>query len=180
MKRILIGDEAAFRQLMSLYRTYIYQVIYSVLRHPKDAEDITQETFVTIYFSLPHYQGKGLKAWMTRIATNKAIDYKRRAFKKREESTDEMEAVASTFSVHVAASTDIEETLIRKERKELVVQMMTQLPPNYRKTVELYYFYDKTYQDIAQEEGISVKTVESRLYRAKQWVRANWKEEDFK
>ncbi|WP_309137989.1 sigma factor [Bacillus pseudomycoides] len=53
-----------------------------MLRHEEDAQDITQEVFVKIHASLPNYQFRGLKTWMTRIATNHAIDYKRKKGKK--------------------------------------------------------------------------------------------------
>ena len=66
---------------MQTYRHYIFQVIFSILRHEEDAKDVTQEVFVKFTLS-PNYQFRGLKTWMARIATNHAIDYKRKKARK--------------------------------------------------------------------------------------------------
>ncbi|MGR5961967.1 sigma factor [Bacillus paranthracis] len=62
-----------------------FKLSFSILRHEEDAKDVTQEVFVKIHASLPNYQFRGLKTWMARIATNHAIDYKRKKARENEE-----------------------------------------------------------------------------------------------
>ncbi|OPH51298.1 RNA polymerase subunit sigma [Paenibacillus ferrarius] len=177
---MLNGDESAFRELVSTYRHYVFQTIYAIVRHTKDAEDLSQDVWTRIYFSLPQYQMKGLKTWITRIAVNRSIDFKRSANRKREDTTAEME-----ISVQAAAEPlfhqqrAVEHEVIMNETAQLVRKRLHQIPPNYQEVLTAYYIQHQSYQDIADAHGITVKTVESKLYRAKQWLRKNWKEEDF-
>ncbi|MBD0384357.1 RNA polymerase sigma factor [Paenibacillus sedimenti] len=177
VQRILAGDESAFRELVATYRQYLFQTIYAIVRHPKDAEDLTQDVWTRIYFSLPQYQMKGLKTWMTRIAVNRAIDFKRSASRKREEMTAEIEDPVQTIATH--HHNDLEHEVVMNETARLVRTKLDQIPANYQDVLSAYYLDHQTYQDIADAQGVTVKTVESKLYRAKQWLRKNWKEEDF-
>ncbi len=176
IQQVLQGNHEAFRTLVKRYRQYLFQVVYSVLRDAGDAEDVTQEAFTQIYFSLPRYRHQGLKTWMTRIAVNKAIDFRRRAVKKREQPVDTFEEAWP----ETMPSADVEHSVIRKEYNAYVMKRLQELPENYRDVVCAYYIEDKSYQEIAEEMGIALKSVESRLYRAKKWIHKHWKEEDFR
>ncbi|TCZ71081.1 sigma-70 family RNA polymerase sigma factor [Paenibacillus albiflavus] len=175
---MLSGDQRAFGHLVKLYQTYIYRLVFSVVKNHADAEDITQEAFVQIYRSLPQYQSKGLKTWMSRIAINKAIDHRRKTNRLREDTMLDLVQLASPNLEHQHES-PIEEQLLTKEARQLVHAHLQEIPDNYREVVQAYYFDHKSYQMIAEEQGITTKTVESKLYRAKQWMRKRWKEEDF-
>ncbi|NHW39062.1 sigma-70 family RNA polymerase sigma factor [Paenibacillus aceris] len=179
---MLNGDEAAFRELVATYRQYLFQTIFAIVRHTKDAEDLSQDVWSRIYFSLPQYQMKGLKTWMTRIAVNRAIDFKRSASRRREEMTAEMEVTiqaGQTAATHLSSSGGVEQEVLMKETSELVRRKLHQIPANYHEVLTAYYIHHQSYQDIASAHGVTVKTIESKLYRAKQWLRNNWKEEDF-
>jgi RNA polymerase sigma factor (sigma-70 family) len=65
---------------------------------------------------------------------------------------------------------------LQKERQEQVEKVCLALPEVYRRTIEKYYLEEKSYQQIAAEDKITVKTVESRLYRAKKLFREKWEE----
>jgi RNA polymerase sigma factor (sigma-70 family) len=175
IKRIVAGDHEAFRLLMDRYNTYLFHVAYSVLRSTKDAEDVTQEVLLKIYASLPQYQHKGLKTWMTRIAVNKAIDYKRALERKREQLTDDMELL-----VVEASDTSVEDEVMYAQLQQRVKECLHEIPDNYRQVVVAYYIEDKSYQEIATQLGVAIKTVESKLYRAKQWIRKHWNEEEWR
>ncbi|NHN33788.1 sigma-70 family RNA polymerase sigma factor [Paenibacillus sp. S3N08] len=176
IKRIVAGDHEAFRLLMDKYNTYLFHVAYSILRSTKDAEDVTQEVLLKIYASLPHYQHKGLKTWMTRIAINKAIDYKRSLERKREQLTGQMEEL----DLPEASETSVEDEVIYVQLQQRVKDYLHEIPDNYRQVVVAYYIEDKSYQEIASQQGVAIKTVESKLYRAKQWIRKHWKEEEWR
>jgi RNA polymerase sigma factor (sigma-70 family) len=178
---VLAGNAYAFRSIIESYQAYLYRVVFSVLHHPKDSEDATQEAFVKIFFSLPKYQGQGFKTWITRIAVNTAIDHKRRLG-----SLKEQLVATETFSDDVSlneqppAPESAEDNLLRKERSRLIAHYLNDIPDNYRRIVVSFYMEEKSHLQIAKEPGIAVKTVESKLYRARSWMRRHWKEEDFR
>jgi len=168
------GDANAFREFADTYSQYLFQVAYSVLRSVKDAEDVTQETMMKIYSSLPQYRGQGFKTWITRIAVNKAIDYKRSHDRKREALTDEWEQ-----HLPVARSVNpVEEIVLKRQERELIRRKIRELPDSYRDVVFAFYIEEKSYQQIAEEQNLALKTVESKLYRAKKYMKKHWKEEE--
>lgn len=174
IEQVLAGDEHAFRTLIEKYRNYLYHIVYGVLRNRKDAEDVTQEVFVQIYVSLPQYKFQGLKSWMSRIAVNKAIDYKRKIQRRKENLTDAIEEVSR---LHFAD--DAERPLLEKERQVLVHTMLNRMPANYREVMRAFYLEEKTHKQIAAEQGVAEKTIASKLHRARKWIQKNWREDDF-
>ncbi|BBH22665.1 RNA polymerase sigma factor SigW [Paenibacillus baekrokdamisoli] len=181
IEQVLAGDTEAFRTIIDHYEAYLYQVALSVLHHPKDAEDAAQEAFVKIYFSLSKYQGQGFKTWLTRIVVHTAIDYKRKLGTRRETlgAMDSNELAAAAFE-QTAAPESVEDDLLRKERAQLIACYLSEIPDNYRHVVVAFYMEEKSHMQIASEHGIAVKTVESKLYRARTWMKKHWKEEDFR
>ena len=95
---------------MQTYRHYIFQVIFSILRHEEDAKDVTQEVFVK-FTPLSNYQFRGLKTWMARIATNHAIDYKRKKARENEELS-----LCKETEENIKSSHNIEDLLLTKEQ----------------------------------------------------------------
>lgn len=175
IKKILNGNEHAFRVLVEKYRVHIFKNVFAVLRNQKDAEDAVQEVFVKIYTSLPHYENQGFKTWITRIAINHAIDMKRKKTRRPEEQlTDAQEESL------IAASENTEQIVLQKELQLLIRERMNELPPNYRELIYQFYIKEKTYKELAEEQQVKVKTIETKLYRARIWMKNNWKEEDFR
>jgi RNA polymerase sigma factor (sigma-70 family) len=175
IKQILDGHTDDFRVIIDRYYSHLYRIVNAVLHHQKDAEDVTQEALVKIYRSLPQYQDQGFKSWMTRIAVNAAIDYKRKRERRREEIMVHVEGNLLT------ASTDepMDLVLQRKEQGAMIARYLSELPSNYRQVITAYYIEGKSYQQIAMEQAVELKTIESRLYRARIWMKKHWKEEDF-
>ncbi|OPA80098.1 RNA polymerase subunit sigma [Paenibacillus selenitireducens] len=181
VRRIRLGDADAFRQLIDRYRQHVFQVAYSVVRDRADAEDIAQEVFIQIHRSLPQYESKGLKTWISRIALHKAIDYKRKLNRKQEDAVENLEeAVGSRMYVASGAAADVLSEVIIRDRQARLRTELDQIPALHREMIESYYLAEKSYEQIAMECDISLKTVESRLYRARQWLRTHWKEEDWR
>ena len=127
--------------------------------------------FLQLYRSLPDYQLDHLKAWIGKITVNKAIDWKRRQAKFILEDPDTaLEKVMDDRSIGP------DQQVIQHERATKIKDLCRTLPPRYSRIVIKYHFEEKSYQQIAREEGISLKTVESRLYRARKMMRERWKE----
>ncbi len=180
IQNIIAGDRQAFQQLVERYRQELYGCVYAVLRHPKDAEDALQDALVQIYLALPQYRGQGLKTWLARIAVNKAIDYKRKAQRKKEvPSGSSSGAYDVGGQVPCTEPGATEDSVLRSEREERVRELIEEMPGGHRRIVQAFYLEEKSYKEIAAEEQVEPKTVESRIYRAKQWMRKHWKKEEW-
>ncbi|SDX28117.1 RNA polymerase sigma factor [Paenibacillus sp. CF384] len=195
------GDREAYAELVAKYRDELYRLIWSVVRDRRDAEDTLQETFVRIYLSLPDYRGDGFKAWASRTAVNLAIDCRRRNTRKEallqragQEAISQGEVAAGSRPKGNASSAQhgagvmveaaaghappAEIEAMKRDRRRRVRAMVSTLPEGYRRVVRSYFLEDRPYKEIAENEQLQVKSVESKLYRARQWMRKHWKEED--
>ncbi|HHY34458.1 MAG TPA: RNA polymerase sigma factor [Firmicutes bacterium] len=193
VERAKSGDTRAFGEIVETYKGYLFAVILPVTRDPVAAEDVLQETFLKIYLSLPEFKGGNLRAWMARIAVNKAIDWRRRTARMRamESPTGVPEGAGwsrrqgLTGVVHdgdrchpspsgAAPAGDCpsaEDEFMRQLGMEWIAGAVAALPPVYRRTFLLCYAGGYDYESIAKREGVSVKTVESRLYRARKMLK---------
>ncbi|RDW18983.1 RNA polymerase sigma factor [Oceanobacillus chungangensis] len=169
------GNEHAFRLLVEKYRTHIFKSVYPVLRNQKDAEDAAQEVFLKIYTSLHKYENKGFKTWITRIAVNHAIDIMRKQKRRREESLSDIE----TTEQEASRIESTEQLVIAKERRQYIRSRIKELPESYREVIIGFYIMEKSYQQLAEEQQVQVKTIETKLFRARKWMKKHWKENDF-
>lgn len=193
IKRVLSGDEEAFREIVETYKAYVFAIILNFIDDRFEAENIAQEVFLQTYRSLPQYRFQSFKGWIGRIAVNKALDYRRKEDKRKAEMPvaclEEriagggrgglalanrlcLEGNTIIFSGHVSP----EEIVVKKEEMRRIGELCRSLPEIYRTTLEKFYLQGKNQQEIAEEEGTSVRTVESRLYRARSMLREKWKE----
>ena len=147
------------------------------MRSPHDAEDITQEVLLQIYRSLPECRLDGFKTWMTRIAVNKAIDWKRSKARKPEELVESMSKLEEQNAA--TGAMPAEEAVLQGESQRQITKQIDSLPDNYREVITAYYMDHKSYEEIAAQTGLERKSVESRLYRARNWIRRHWRKEDF-
>jgi RNA polymerase sigma factor (sigma-70 family) len=168
------GNEHAFRLLVEKYRNDVFRTVFAVLRDQKEAEDAAQEVFMKIYTSLSQYENQGFKTWMTRIAVNHAIDVKRKQARRREEVVDALEQQALG-----TPRDSVETEIIENDQRKLVRKRLDELPENYREVIYGFYIAEKSYQQMAEEQKVQVKTIETKLYRARSWMKKNWKEDDF-
>jgi RNA polymerase sigma factor (sigma-70 family) len=174
IEKVLSGHDHAFRLLVEKYRNDLFRVIYAVLRDQKEAEDAAQEVFLKIYTSLSKYENQGFKTWITRIAINHAIDVKRKRDRRQEDVRD---SVGDEFLNPQSISVETE--VINAERQRLVHKKLNELPGNYQKVIYDFYIAEKSYQQMAEEQNVQVKTIETKLYRARNWMKKHWKEDDF-
>jgi len=160
IKKVLAGDKQAFRPLVEAYSRLVYTSVVKIVRDPDTAQDIAQETFLQAFRSLASFRSESaFSTWLVRIAVNKALDHCRR-----------LKVLPRTEELHDYICQDgpsPETEVLRQENIWQMREQIQRLPGIYRKVIFDYYFQESTYREIAQREGISVKTVESRLYRAK-------------
>lgn len=163
-----------FEEIVDEYQDYIYSLCLGIVRDSYMAGDITQEVFIKVYTSIGDYRNEGLKTWISRIATNRCIDYIRKRTKEQEK------IVSLDFHKESITILDTPESLLlHKEQREKLLSICEGLGNKYRDVVEKYYVENKTYATIAEEEKISIRAVESRLYRAKRMIKKRWEEEGY-
>ncbi|RHW43506.1 sigma-70 family RNA polymerase sigma factor [Neobacillus notoginsengisoli] len=174
VEKVLAGSDQAFRVLIEKYRHDVFRTVYAVLRDQKEAEDAAQEVFMKIYRSLPRYEHQGFKTWITRIAVNHAIDIKRKLARRKEEALE-----FQAQEVFATGRDSVEEQMFLKEKQRLVRERLEEVPENYRDVIVGFYIAEKSYQEMAEELQVAVKTIETKLYRARNWMRKHWEEDDF-
>jgi RNA polymerase sigma factor (sigma-70 family) len=177
IKQVLSGNNLAFEKIVDKYKNYIFAIVLNFTKDQEEVENIVQEVFLQIYISLPEYKFDNFKGWIGRIATNKAIDWKRKKKAKFNEIVveDTEEIIYKIEGNFINMPEDI---LIGKERSEKINNICENLPDIYKKAIIKFYFEEKSYEEISVEENVSVKTVASRLYRAKNILKEKWREEN--
>lgn len=175
IKSILSGNVNEFEIIVNEYQKYVYAICKSILRDTGESENIAQEVFIQVYHSLGSYEFKGFKTWIGRIATNKSIDYKRKLQRKNAEN---IICIDDIHTLESAIDSWPSEAIEKKEEIEKLKFLCAGLPEIYGSVINKYYIEDKSYHEIANEEGLSVKTVESRLYRAKALLKGRWIENE--
>ena len=175
IKESIKGDEKAFAGIVNNYKNYVFAIILNFIKDYGEAENVAQEVFFQIYTSLPNYNNENFKAWIGKIAANKSIDWIRKKKAKYRE-----EAVENTVDLIDGTMMDNnpETLIVQKEREEALSNVLNDMPEIYRVVIEKFYFHDKSYEIIAEEENVPVKTIASRLYRAKIILKEKWREEN--
>lgn len=169
------GDEDSFSKLVDIYKNYVFAIILNFIKDNHEAENVAQEVFLQIYVSLPKYDQDNFKGWIGRIASNKSIDWLRKKKAKFKEETLEDEIIERA---EVDQRDNPEILLVEKEKQEELRKALNSIPEIYRITLEKFYFQEKSYEIIAKEEEVTIKTIASRLYRAKILLKEKWRDEN--
>lgn len=164
---MLDGQRQAFGHLVNRYQGMVYRVCFKITGEAESAKDMAQEVFIKAYKALPSFRGQSsFSTWLYQIAYRTCLDWKRANDREWRHRT----AADYTENDVVSPHTPEQETL-RKETSQELDRNLNNLAEPYRSVVQLYYFQHHSYQEIAEQKGISVKTVESQLYRARQMMR---------
>jgi len=167
------GDEKAFAKLMSRYKDAIYFRLLKMVDHKSDAEELTIETFGKAFTNIHQYESQfAFSTWLYSIALNHALDHLR---KKRiitvplESKFENGEWIRVEYDENLKTSSDNpEEALIKKQNAILLRKTISCLKPKYRRILEMRYFKEYSYNEIAEELHIPLVTVKVHLYRSRE------------
>lgn len=155
------GDHQAYGELVDRYKNAIYHHCFAIVRNEDVAEDIAQETFITAYYKLRSYKCEyRLGTWLFKIATNKALNWLKRAG--REVAADD-QLIANIASVHPGPDKLTAYAELRKAVERLKAQ--------HRAVISLYYWQGLSYAEIATVLSVPVGSVRGWMNRAKQQLR---------
>ncbi len=168
--RLRAGDEDACREFVETYKDRILTVVARVAGHAADAEDIAQEAFVKALRSIHRFEGNSaLFTWLYRIAVNAARDHL--ASRRRRPSVPLDGEDGPVFDPADPEDGPVE-SLLRREQALAVRVAVERLPEPFRTTLILRDMEGNSYEEVATILGISIGTVESRIFRARCKLRA--------
>ncbi len=167
------GDQKAYAELLNLYRDSLYFMMLKMSRNPDDAEDLTIEAFGRAFRNLENYTPEfAFSTWLFRIAANNCIDFLRRnnRLKFAGDPAGEETDPDLTISAIAETSPGPEEKTIEKEKIKLMREVVHRLKPHYRTIVEMRYFRELSYEEIAAELHLPIGTVKAQLFRAREML----------
>lgn len=164
LSRHLAGDEAALNLLFLRYREAAFRVAYRLLSHQDDALDAVQDGFVKAMLHLDRFEHRSsFKTWLMRVVSNAALDYGR-ARRRR----DQLKLAASEQAPTEPPGHEPQTVLEGTELRERLEDALGQLPEQQRRTFVLHMDGGLSYREVADALDISVGTVMSRLFYARQ------------
>jgi len=166
IERARRGDHAAFGQLVERYKEAVYRLAYRILRQSGDAEDAAQEAFVRAYVAIdsfdPQYR---FYTWLSTIAQHVCF----RTLRSRDWRIVSVDpALVRASRAHVEDGPEL--GLLLRERDEAIRGLVDGLPSKYRQVLILRHWHDLSYEEIARATELSLSSVKTRLYRARQML----------
>jgi len=161
ISQIISGQRDLYRLLVRQHEKAVYGMGLSFFRNPEDASDFMQEVFLKAYRSLPRFEGRSrFSTWLYKIAYNTALNEVNRRKEYHSLAEEDADKIASNGETP-------ERQILRNAAKEAIQAAIKELPERFRICVDLFFFYDRSYQEIESITGIPVNTVKSHVFRAK-------------
>jgi len=152
------GDPSAFEEIVRRHQARVYNLAYRMLRQREEAEDIAQEAFLKALAALPSLREPGaLGAWLARITASLCLSRLRSPSRRREVAVEHP----------VAEGPDAE----AREFVSSVRAAVARLPHHYRLAIVCFYLEGRSYEEAARIAGVGVRTLKTRLYRARVLLR---------
>jgi RNA polymerase sigma-70 factor, ECF subfamily len=170
VRRVQAKDEMAFREIVERYQSKVYSIIYGILRNRNDAEDIAQQVFAKIYFSIKNFDFRSsLLTWIYKITVNECYDYlrKKRVRKLVYESdftSDEsllMENSEPAMDQAPAVDTQL-------AQQDLITKLLSKISEEDRTLILLKEVEGHSVEELSQMTGMNENTIKVKLFRARQ------------
>ncbi|GIV68255.1 RNA polymerase sigma factor [Caldilinea sp.] len=168
------GDAKAFSRLVEAYQRPVFNLTYRMLGNIEEAEDAAQETFLRAYSRLGQYDpAMKFSTWLFSIANHHCIDRLRRR-KATQISIDDNPMLQNLEGGDLRP----ERSALQEETRIEVQTMLERLAPEYRLPLVLRYWEEMSYEEIAETMNVTVATVKSRLFRARQQLAALYRQQE--
>ncbi len=177
LERARGGDREAFDRLVGVHLPRVWRVVWRVLRHREDTEDVVQEVFLAAYKALPEFRGDSLlSTWLQRIAVTRALNHIERVSEKVRRASQPLESggagteEAAGLQPGMIIATDAPSPLQALEAEELrrrLLECLGRLPAAWRTVLALRDGEGSSYEEMSRALGIALGTIRSRLARAR-------------
>jgi len=165
IEEFLAGKPQGFEVLVRKYQNRALNIVYSLVGQDRESEDIVQEVFLKVYHNLKSFRRQSqFSTWLYRIVVNTTYDLLR---KRKEFVNDDAALEAGSVLCGVP-----QEALLVKERDAAVHKALRNVPIKYRTALVLKDIEGLSYIEISRVLSCSIGTVESRIYRARQFLKA--------
>ncbi|MBL56650.1 MAG: RNA polymerase subunit sigma-24 [Flavobacteriales bacterium] len=166
-------SQKAYAELMDRYRDSIYFMLLKMVNNKDDAEDLTIEAFGKAFKKLHQYTPNyAFSTWLFKIASNNCIDF----IRKKKKNTFSINKTlkndeGSELEIDLKSDAlDPEQTYMREQKIQIMHDVVRKLKPRYRTLVELRYFKEYSYEEIADHLDIPLGTVKAQLFRAREFL----------
>jgi RNA polymerase sigma-70 factor (ECF subfamily) len=170
VRRVQAKDEMAFKEIVERYQTKVFSIIYGILRNHNDAEDIAQQVFAKIYFSIGNFDFRSsLLTWIYKITVNECYDYLRKKRVRKlvyesdfsEEDSMQMENSQTAQDRKVP----VDETLARRD---LLVKLLSKISDEDRSLMLMKEVEGHSVEELAEMTGMNENTIKVKLFRTRQ------------
>ena len=170
VRRVQSGDEMAFREVVDRYQSKVFSIIFGILRNHNDAEDIAQQVFAKIYFSIKNFDFRSsLLTWIYKITVNECYDYlRKKKVRKLVYESDFTEEEAQRMERAEPASAG--KKLVDEElaQRDLIVKLLAKISEEDRNLLMLKEVEGHSVEELAEMTGMNENTIKVKLFRARQ------------
>jgi RNA polymerase sigma-70 factor (ECF subfamily) len=175
VERLRQGEDAAFEELLSQYQDAVYNLVFRLLNHSADAQDVAQEVFLKVFRNLGRFEGKStLKTWIYRIAINESYNHRRWFGRHRKGEVSlmaEEEYARNLCDVLPDRARSPFDLASDSETRLLIEEGLSRINPVFRAAVVLRDLEDLSYEEVAEVLEVSLGTVKSRILRGREALR---------
>lgn len=172
--KALNGDQNAWQKLVKRYESNVYAYALRMTSNQADAMDLMQETFVSVCKNLHQFKGQSsFKTWLMSLAHYRCVDFFRRRKLERDEQQEPDNLVS--FDEQTSPSRNFED----KRKKNELLSYLNQLPFEQKLVVEQKIYQQMTFEQIAEQMGVSTNTIKSKFYSALEKLKRVIESEDY-
>lgn len=166
------SDQQAYALLLNRYKNSLMFTVLKMINNRDDAEDITMQAFTKAFKNIDSYNDEyAFSTWLFKIASNASIDFLRKRRLKTTSLDKSMKGDdenSTSFAQNILdTELDPEEKYVLKQRNRLMQEVVESMNPKYKELIQLRYFEELKYEEIAERLQIPLGTVKVRLSRAK-------------
>lgn len=170
VRRVQARDELAFREMVDRYQTKVFSIIAGILRNRNDAEDIAQQVFAKIYFSIGNFDFRSsLLTWIYKITVNECYDYlRKKRVRKLVYESDFSDDEAKRLSAAEPATDGAAPADVQLAQRDLVVKLLGKVSKEDRNLILMKEVEGHSVEELAAMTGLNENTIKVKLFRTRQ------------
>lgn len=170
VRRVQAQDELAFREIVDRYQAKVFSIIYGILRNRNDAEDIAQQVFAKIYFSIKNFDFRSsLLTWIYKITVNECYDYLRKKRVRKLVYESDFSADETLRMENSEPATDQTPAVdSRLAQHDLILKLLSKISEEDRSLILLKEVEGHSVEELSEMTGLNENTIKVKLFRARQ------------